>query len=308
MDAPETMNAVELSDITKTFGPKVAVDELSLAVPEGSIYGFIGPNGSGKTTTLRIIMRILYPDRGTVKVFGRDLSADSLKDIGYLPEERGVYKQMKVAEFLEFYGRLKGSSDARAEVRSWLERFDLAGESGKKIETLSKGMSQKVQFISSVVNRPRLLILDEPFTGLDPVNVDVIREAVLELRSQGATVIFSTHDMNVAERMCDYIFMIFRGQKVLDGTLTDIRRHYGMDTIRLNIDGGRGSLEGIEGVETVRDFGKIKELKITQGYNPQDILSQIMPMGRVTSFEVAGPSLHEIFVRIARPEVEPRDA
>ncbi|HZT82977.1 MAG TPA: ATP-binding cassette domain-containing protein [Gemmataceae bacterium] len=217
------MNAVELEHVTKTFGPHAAVADLSLAVPAGCICGFIGPNGSGKTTILRMIMRILHPDRGTVRVLGEERREAASDRVGYLPEERGLYKQMKVRDVLRFYADLKGCRDSRAAVDAWLERFGLTDWAGKKVEALSKGMAQKVQFIAAVVAKPELVLLDEPFSGLDPVNADVLRDAVLDLRRRGTTVIFSTHDMAMAEKMCDFVLMICQGRKVLDGTLASIR-------------------------------------------------------------------------------------
>jgi len=296
------MNAVQIDHVTKTFGTTVAVADLSLAVPSGSVYGFIGPNGSGKTTTLRMIMNILYPDRGEIRVLGQRLHGGCADRIGYMPEERGLYKKMKVRELLEFYGGLKRDGDVRQAVARWLERLELTEWANKKVEALSKGMSQKVQFAATVVSGPDLVILDEPFTGLDPVNTDVLREAVLELQAGGATVIFSTHDMSMAERMCDFIFMIFKGKKVLDGTLTAIQDEYGSDTIRVRTEDGVSSLRSIDGVEKVTNFGRLQELRVNRHRDPQDILSAIMSRTRVSSFEIARPSLHDIFVRIAGPE------
>jgi ABC-2 type transport system ATP-binding protein len=298
------MNAVELRNVTKTFGNVVAVDNLSLDVPAGSVYGFIGPNGSGKTTTLRMTMNIFYPDSGTIRVLGVQ-PGDSYNDrVGYLPEERGLYRRMKLRDLLKFYGELKSNRDVSAQVDMWLRKFDLEAWADKKVETLSKGMSQKAQFISAVVAEPELLILDEPFSGLDPVNTDILREAVLEIQDKGTTVIFSTHDMDVAEKMCDFIFMIFKGQKVLDGTLEAIQAEYGHDTLRISADGGAVMLKDIEGVERMRDFGKVQELRMKQGADPQKIIASIMSRTRVKQFEVSKPSLHDIFVRIAGPEAE----
>src|SRR6266404_4318662 len=217
------MTAVEIHQVTKTFGKHVAVHELSLEVPAGTVYGFIGPNGSGKTTTLRMIMRILHPNCGEIRVLGETSLTAANDRIGYLPEERGLYKQMKVRDVLRSYAELKGFRDSKAAIDSWLERMGLADWSDKKVEALSKGMSQKVQFIATVVAKPELVLLDEPFSGLDPVNAVVLREAVLDLKREGTTVIFSTHDMAAAEQMCDFIFMIYRGRKVLDGTLASIK-------------------------------------------------------------------------------------
>ena len=298
------MKTVVIEDITKTFGTHVAVDTLSLEVPPGSVYGFIGPNGSGKTTTLRMIMNILYPDSGTIQVFGQRLVGACTDRIGYLPEERGLYKKMKVREVLEFYGSLKGGRDVRAEVDRWLAKLELLEWADKKVDVLSKGMSQKVQFIATVVSQPELVILDEPFTGLDPVNADVIREAILSLRDRGTTVILSTHDMSVAERMCDFIFMIFKGKKVLDGTLATIQDQFGSDTIRIRTENGASAIADIEGVEKVTDFGQLQELRITPNRDPQKIITQVMARTRVTSFELTRPSLHDIFVRIAGPEAQ----
>jgi ABC-2 type transport system ATP-binding protein len=296
------MNAVEIRSVTKSFGRVTAVDDLSLDVPQGSVYGFIGPNGSGKTTTLRMIMNIYYPDSGSIRVFGDELHGACTDRIGYMPEERGLYKRMKVRDVLRFYGELKNGRDVGKEVDRWLERLDLSDWASRKVETLSKGMAQKVQFIATVVARPELAILDEPFTGLDPVNTDALRDAVLELGSGGTTVIFSTHDMNVAEKMCDFIFMIFKGRKVLDGTLASIQDQYGSDTIRIRTEDGAAALQGLEGVEKISDFGQVQELRVASGRDPQEILSAIMSRTRVRSFELARPSLHDIFVRIAGPE------
>lgn len=298
------MHAVEIEHITKTFGHHVAVDDLSLNVPGGSVYGFIGPNGSGKTTTLRMIMNIFYPDRGTIRVFGQPMSGVVSDRIGYLPEERGLYRKMKVRDVLRFYGELKSGRRVDGEVDRWLEKLDLSAWANRRVDALSKGMSQKVQFIAAVCARPELLILDEPFSGLDPVNADALRTAVLETRAAGTTVIFSTHDMSVAEKMCDFIFMIFKGRKVLDGTLTEIQDRYVDDTLRIRCDDGRGVLKDLPGVEAVNDFGRLQELRMARGTDPQQLLQTVMARTRVHSFEVARPSLHDIFVRIAGPEAK----
>ncbi len=298
------MNVVELENVTKTFGAVVAVDGLSLAVPEGSVYGFIGPNGSGKTTTLRMIMNIYYPDRGEIRVFGQAPGDSTSDNIGYLPEERGLYRKMKIRDLLVFFGELKNGQDVKHEVDYWLDRLSLSGWASKYIEALSKGMSQKVQFIATVVAKPKLLILDEPFSGLDPVNADVLREAILDLRRAGTTVIFSTHDMNVAERLCDFIFMIFKGEKVLDGTLEEIQSRYGSDTLRIALDGGSQTLGGIPGVEHVRDYGQVQEIRLLPGADPQTLLATLVQKARVRKFEIVQPSLEDIFVRIAGQPAE----
>ena len=305
--APPSEAAVLLSGVTKTFGAHTAVDDLSLIVPTGSCYGFIGPNGSGKTTTLRRIMRIIAPDRGSIRVLGDDSGSHGPANdqIGYLPEERGLYKQMKVRDVLRFYSELKGHRPTPGEIEQWLNRLELPGVADKKVETLSKGMSQKVQFIATVIAKPRLVILDEPFSGLDPVNAVVLREMVLELRRQGTTVIFSTHDMAVAERMCDFIFMIYKGRKVLDGSLESIQSHYGTDIIHVRLESSNGrapSLDGLPGVVKVTDFGQWQELRVTPQTDRQQLLGELMRRGRVAHFEVAHPSLHDIFVRIASPD------
>ena len=296
------MDAVQIANVTKTFGAVTAVDDLTLTVPEGAVYGFIGPNGSGKTTTMRMIASIFYPDRGDVRVFGRQMLGARSELIGYLPEERGLYKKMAVAPMLEFYGELRSGRKVTAEVESWLQKLDLKKWASQKVQALSKGMSQKVQFIAAVVPAPKLLILDEPFTGLDPVSADTLQSAILELRRGGVTVILSTHDMQVAENMCDYICMIFRGKKVLDGTLASIQDRYGDDTIRVAADGGARFLDGLAGVEKMRDLGQVQELRMARGCDPQQVLRTLVERTRVTSFAIVKPSLHDIFVRIAGPE------
>lgn len=300
------MDAVQITDVTKTFGTVTAVDNLSLTIPEGCVYGFIGPNGSGKSTTMRMIVNIFYPDRGSIRVFGEERrGVGSERHIGYLPEERGLYRQMTVQTLLEFYGELRAGRKVTAEIKDWLRRLDLEKWGSKKVEALSKGMSQKVQFIATVVPEPKLLILDEPFTGLDPVSADAIRSAVLELRRRGSTVILSTHDMNVAASLCDYIFMIFRGKKVLDGTLAAIQSQFGNDTVRVSVAGGLASLQNIDGVTQVRDHGQFQDLRIQPGCDPQQVLHTLAARTAVTSFAVMHPSLQDIFVRIAGPSAQP---
>ncbi len=298
-------HAVTLSDVTKTYGEHRAVDALSLVVPEGSCYGFIGPNGSGKTTTLRMIMRILAQTSGDVTVLG-DTNSDRPNDsVGYLPEERGLYKQMKVRDVLKFYANIKGADATKSNIDAWLEKLDLGDWGDKKIDQLSKGMSQKVQFIATVISGPKLVLLDEVFSGLDPVNREAMTDQILELRRNGVTVIFSTHDMTTAEQMCDRIFMIYKGRKVLDGTLDTIREEYGSDTVRVVVDGADGSqMDGLSGVQRVRDLGHTQELTVDRSADEQALLAQLMGLGRVRKFEVTQPSLQDIFVRIAKPAPE----
>jgi ABC-2 type transport system ATP-binding protein len=296
------MDIIKLSGVTKTFGSVVAVNDLSLSVPKGSIYGFIGPNGSGKTTTIRMIMKIMYPDHGTILVNGSEHHSRRLSNIGYLPEERGMYLKMKIGELLQFHGELNKAKDLNHKINFWLKRFDLDDYRNKKAETLSKGMKQKLQFIATILHQPEIVILDEPFSGLDPVNADIMKDVILELQKQGATIIFSTHDMGVAEKMCDYIFMIYKGEKVLDGTLSHIQDQYGSDTIRIRSDQGAGALENITGIEKVNDFGKLQEVRVVSGVDPQLILSSLLERTRITQFEITKPSLNDIFIRIASPE------
>ena len=313
-------HAIELLDVTKRFRSKTAVDQLNLTVNTGSIHGFVGPNGSGKTTTLRMILRIIQPDSGTVRVLGQTTGKTADPRLGYLPEERGLYKRMKVREVLRYYARLKGNYRCDPEIDAWLERMGATQWVKQKVESLSKGMAQKIQFISSVVAKPELLILDEPFSGLDPVNLDVIKDAVLELRRSGTTIVFSTHDMAMAERMCDSVFMIYQGRKVLDGTLSEIQSRFPCDEIQCRIeefpaDGsanrfGETPIPPLPGITEVRFDGHYHYLTIDQNpsvnqdVNIQSIMQALAAQRRVSHFEVVTPSLHDIFIRIASPENE----
>jgi ABC-2 type transport system ATP-binding protein len=300
-------NAIELAGVTKSFGKKVAVNNLDLAVPEGSIYGFIGPNGSGKTTTLRLILRIFQPDAGRVMVLGADAGRVADERLGYLPEERGLYKRMKVLDAIEYFAHLKGFYDCREAALAWLKRLDAASWAHQRIDSLSKGMAQKIQFIVAVIARPKLLILDEPFSGLDPVNLEVLEEAVTSLRASGTTIVLSTHDMSVPERLCDAVLMIFEGRKVLDGTLAEIRGRSPVRSVRLRTAGSAGAPTDLRGVVSAAREGGFDVLTLGDGLSPQELLRELSTRCEIEHFEVVRPTLHDIFVEIARPAADTKD-
>ncbi|GBC85552.1 ABC transporter ATP-binding protein NatA [bacterium HR11] len=296
--------ALVLENVTKRFGNVTAVSDLSLRVPAGTIYGFLGPNGAGKTTTLRMIVGILWPDEGRIAVLGHARPEDVRPRVGYLPEERGLYKKMKVAELLAYLARLKGldGPTARRRAHEWLERLGLAEWARKPCETLSKGMSQKVQLAAALVHDPELVVLDEPFAGLDPVNRDLLRDVVLDLKRRGRTVLFSTHIMEQAEQICDAVVLIHRGRKVLDGPLADVKAAGGR-AIHLDYDGDGRVLRELTGVRRVNHSGKYAEIFLDDGADPQAVLAQLVGRVRIRRFEVRAPSLHEIFIRTVGGEI-----
>lgn len=296
-----TESAVIMERVSKTFGQHRAVDGLDLVVPRGSVYGFIGPNGSGKTTTLRLILRIFRPEQGRISVLGRERGHAADERLGYLPEERGLYKRMKVFRLLQYHARLKGRTDCDSSIADWLKKLDAWEWRDRRIDTLSKGMAQKIQFLSAVVAKPELLILDEPFSGLDPVNMECLRDAVLSLRDMGTTILFSTHDMAMAGRMCDTIFMIFRGRKVLDGTLSEIQKSYAIERLRIRLSGQRIP-ESLDGASRIIPDGSEFLVEPAPGTDPQAILHQLLKTDSVEFFETMRPSLHDIFVSIANED------
>jgi ABC-2 type transport system ATP-binding protein len=293
------MDAVVLEGVTKRFDTLTAVSNLSLGIREGAVFGLLGPNGAGKTTSLRMIMRVLIPDEGSIQVLGEPVSERTQDLVGYLPEERGLYAKMKVREVLRFLGALKGLSETEAAQRAqaWLERLELAAWSEKKIQDLSKGMQQKVQFIATVIHKPPLLILDEPFAGLDPVNAGLIKDIMLELRDQGSTIILSTHRMEQVEMMCDAICLINKGCNVLNGDLRAIKQSYGKNTLRMEYSGDGDFLEGTGLVEKVNRFGVVVEARLKPGADPQEILKAALLRGvRISRFELVEPPLNDIFI------------
>ena len=296
------MAAVRLDGVTKRFGEKIGVDSLSLAVPRGCVCGVIGPNGSGKSTTLRLLTDLLRPDAGTVEVLGAtDLR--SVRDrVGYLPEERGLYRRMKVRDVLEYLGRLKGVPRAALwpRVRAWLARLDLAACGEQRVEALSKGMAQKLQLAAALIAEPELLILDEPLSGFDPLNADLAVELFAEQRAAGRTILLSTHDMNAAERMCDRVAMIFGGRVVLDGTVDEVRASHAAGTARIACDATDDEIRALPGAGAVAANGGLRDVELLGP--PGELLRALAAHASVTHFEVVRPSLREIFVRTARPE------
>jgi ABC-2 type transport system ATP-binding protein len=292
--------AISLRGVTKTFGATVAVDSLDLVVPMGALYGFIGPNGAGKTTTLRMIMSILFPDRGELSVLGRPAAIEAKDRIGYLPEERGVYRKMKVGAFLIYMAQLKGVRDfSLAQADAWLERLSLGGVRDKKCEELSKGMLQKVQLIAAVLHEPALLILDEPFSGLDPVNMRLLRELILAEHRRGATIVFSTHVMVHAEEICDHIVMLHNGRKVLDEDLASIRRRHDPRALvfePFERGADTAALAGIDGVENVARDGSTYRLNLRDGAEPVRVMRAVAAAVPPARLELHRPSLEDIFI------------
>ncbi len=290
--------ALELRDVTKRFGDFVAVDRLSLSIPKGSIYGFLGPNGAGKTTTIRMIMSIFYPDEGTISILNHP-KAEEVKDrLGYLPEEKGLYKKMKTRDLIAYFGSLKGMNPAKAKTKAveLLEKYGLKDWVHKKCEALSKGMQQKVQLLASFIHDPELVILDEPFSGLDPVNVELMRNIIVEMKRGGKTVIFSTHGMEQAEQICDFIFLINKGKKVLDGTIREIKANQGL-AIRLDYDGDGTFLKSLPEIARLNDAGKSAEIFLKEGEDPQKLLQIVAQKLTIRKFDLSEPSLHEIFIQ-----------
>jgi len=293
------MGAISLKQVVKAFGEHRAVDGLSFDVPTGVIFGLLGRNGAGKTTTIRMMLDIIRPDTGQVEVLGRT-TADGTKDrIGYLPEERGLYPKMKVREMLAFQGAIKGLAHTEGLRRAddWLDRLELGSWRDKKVEELSKGMAQKVQFIAAVLAEPELLILDEPFSGMDPVNQDVFKDLILEMNRAGSTVVFSTHVMESAERLCHEIALIDKGRTVLHGSITSIKERFGKNALRLEFEGDGAFLAELPVVEHFNDYGQHVELQLLQGADEQEVLRAAVGRLRLRRFEIVAPSLHNIFVQ-----------
>ncbi len=290
---------LQLRGVRRSFGRIQAVDGVDLDVPRGSIYGILGPNGAGKTTTIRMILNIYTPDEGEILFDGRRLDRRATDRIGYLPEERGLYKRLKVGEHLEYMARLKGvpAGEARRRVGQWLERFELADRAMAKTNELSKGMQQKVQFIGAIIAEPEVVVLDEPFSGLDPINVELLREIIAEIQDSGRTVLFSTHVMEQAEQICDHIFLIHQGRKVLDGRLDEIVQDYPVDKVRLVGDFQESALRALPHVTTVRRDGNEWKVWLDEEGSPQQLLTELVKLGRVDLFSASRPPLSEIFIR-----------
>lgn len=294
---------VRLDTVTKRFAGHTAVNRLSLTIPRGGIFGLLGPNGAGKSTSIRMMMSIILPDEGTIEVLGQPASRETSDRVGFLPEERGLYKKMDVLEHLIFLGETKslGRHDARTRAHAWLEKLGLRDWEKKKVEDLSKGMQQKVQFIGTLLHEPELIVLDEPFSGLDPVNSQVMRDTVVDLARQGRTILFSTHIMEQAERMCDRIAIIARGEKVVDGRLADVKREFGGQSIQVAFSGGaelaRPVLQDRRLVQRAEDYGASADVQLADGARPTQLLQALMAAGvELAKFEVVEPSLQSIFI------------
>ena len=299
----ESQPTLVLDHVTKRYGDFTAVDDLSLQVRSGRVFGLIGPNGAGKTTTIRMIVNIAIPDSGQIELFGQPMQTGLQDRIGYLPEERGLYRKMKVGEQLKFFAELKDVRGKEADERidRWLAKLQLSDWKNKRAKELSKGMQQKVQFIMAVIHDPDLLILDEPFSGLDPVNVDLMKDAILENKREGKTIILSTHQMEIAEKLCDDVCMINHARKVLDGPLRQIRRSFSRNAVALQIAGADGLLQDKSLVANVRQNGDDTEVLLAPGVDAQMLLKRLVDSGAVVNkFELADPSLHDIFIEKVR--------
>ncbi|MFC2169165.1 ABC transporter ATP-binding protein [Acidobacteriota bacterium] len=292
------MNALEVENISKNFGSFYAVQNLSFAIPSGTIYGLLGPNGAGKTTTIRMVMNILIPDEGVIRVLNQKMNEKMKERIGYLPEDRGLYPKMKVEEHLLFLAELKAMKrvEARKKINAWLERFDLSGVRSKNVDELSRGMQQKVQFISTVIHDPELIILDEPFSGMDPLNTKLLKDIMLEMRDKGGTAIFSTHRMEQVEMICDNICLINKAEKVLEGSLVQVKKDYGKNAVFLGYQGNADFVKALPEIDNIDDYGNFMEIKLKDQADPQILLEKISGKIIINRFEVKEPTLNAIFI------------
>jgi ABC-2 type transport system ATP-binding protein len=300
------MELFKAQHIEKKYGNFTALDDVSITVPEGSIYGLLGPNGAGKTTLIRIINQIFAPDNGELLYKGRKMTADDIYDIGYLPEERGLYRKMKVGEQALYLARLKGlsRSEAQKRLKYWFEKFEMLGWWDKKVEELSKGMAQKVQFVVTVVHNPRLLIFDEPFSGFDPINATMLRDEILDLRKNGSTIIFSTHNMSSVEELCDSISLINKSKCILEGEVGEIKNRYKADVFEISFT---GNFDAIKDTLTsrfdllehklVKDLHQVRVRTFCQSQE-NELLAEVLPHVHVISYNEVFPSMNDIFIKV----------
>lgn len=295
---------LNLENVRKEYDGKVAVDNLSLDIPKGIIYGIIGPNGAGKTTTIRMIMNIIAPDAGRVIFDGKEIDDSFKNHVGYLPEERGLYKKLTLSEVMIYMAELKGTPPAvtRPLLDQWLSKMDLLDYKFRKVEDLSKGMQQKLQFITTILHDPEIIILDELFSGLDPINMELIKDVLLDLKRTGKTILFSTHVMEQAEKLCDNICMISRGKKVIDGSLSSVKAQFGKNTVQINIEGDGAFIKDLPGVKQMTEFNNYIELYLEPGADPSEILKTVVGRVKVNRFEVVEPSLYKIFIDMAKAD------
>lgn len=302
-----TLNILEVNNVSKSYSAHKALDDVSISIPKQSIFGLLGPNGAGKTTLIRIVNQIIMADHGEILINGEKLNPEHVKVIGYLPEERGLYKKMKVGEQLMFLAQLKGlsSGEARQRIKKWLDKMSLSEWAGKKVEDLSKGMAQKIQFIATVMHEPDLLILDEPFSGFDPVNANLIKDEIFELREKGATVIFSTHRMESVEQLCDDIAMIDKSKKILDGTKKEIKKSYKSHQYMVDYRGQLAALSrefSILESKVLEDDLSQSIIQVREGQNPNDLLSELIKKTEVHGFVEVIPSINDIFIKIVEED------
>jgi ABC-2 type transport system ATP-binding protein len=293
---------VEVSHVSKSFGPVKAVDDVSFTVEKGEIFGLLGPNGAGKTTTIRLMLEIFKPETGQVSILGGPIDEAKKDRIGYMPEERGLYQDIDLERVLVYLATLKDvpSDEARRRVNQYLDQFDLAAYKNKKVKDLSKGMQQKAQIIATLIHKPELVIIDEPFSGLDPVNTQMVKNVLIDLRRQGATIIMSTHQMHQVEEMCDRILLVNHGRVVLYGDLDDIRHQYSGHAVLVRTE---GDLPAIPGVESIVTHNSALKLTLSPGTSPQDVLRGLVAQDvTLEQFEIATPTLDEIFIRVVQGE------
>ncbi len=291
---------IRLDSVTKQFDKTLAVDKFSLEIPSKSIYGMLGPNGAGKTTTIRMMLNIIYPDSGEIMFFGDKLQEEDKKNIGYLPEERGLYPKMTVLETLQYFAQLKGMKKKKAleAMDEWLHKLNIHEHREKKVNELSKGMQQKIQFIATVQHDPDLLILDEPFSGLDPINVKLVKDLILDMNKLGKTIIFSTHQMEQVEKLCDSICLINNGKKIVDGKRTEIKKKYGRNTVMLDFDGDASFLKSEKEIADINLYQHRAEIELKKTANPSKLLREWVKKLDITKFELLEPSMESIFIRL----------